>query len=1252
MTKLFTFLFLLVSIFQIHGQSISVDFEAAPRTVCEGEAVTFTASATSNSPITSYVWDFGDGFKGNGQTVTHIFNTSGTKNIMLTGVNSLGGTDFELKQAYITVKPTPFVDFSISGIGCNVPLTLNYTNKSAVGANYFWDFSNGQTSTAETPPAQTYDIIGTYKTILTVTLNNCVAKDTQEVVVSNFQTAINIPSVACAGQPVNFEDNSTAGANSWDWSFGGLGNSNQKNPTFTFNSAGTYSILLSSRNTTSGCNGNASKEIIIESSPKPSFTADLTKNCAPAVVNFTNNSTGGNIFTWNFGDGQTFVGTNPSPHTYFVNGNYDVKLSMVSQNGCVGDTIIDDFIKITDVEALFNSDVIGGCNPLSINFSDSSITPNQLNPIISWNWDFGNGKTYNGQNPPTQIYNNNGVFEVSLAVKTQTGCTGKITKEKYVTVGQINNLNLSVDKVVNCIKKDFKFISNVITTPVVVDSTELNYFWDFTDGTSKDRNPTYKFTSDTGYFDVKLVVDFRGCKDSVQIDSLIYINAPIAKFTADKSLFCNSAPPVTPSFSDDAKHGKKSDDLLMIWRWGDGTPNVIFDDPQLDDSNAGDTSHRFTNYGSYTVKQVIFNYTTGCEDSTTRTIDVSKITANFEMSNDSICPQDTLLLNDKSSTWLEPPTPHKLSSWSFNMGDGSVLSGKSVGYSYNLPDIFNVKTFPIILTVKNSVGCSATTTQQVKVLPNPFPVINVDRDSICLNDSILFTNNSSPMPGGLPISYYEFNFYDDTLITSSKNSFHHTFTINGSYFTEVTVTDVFGCRAKQLIPVNIIKPKSFFTVDNVICNNDKVFTTNVSEGISPLTFQWFVDSIPVSTNLNVDTVFKETNISSNETNRKHSISLITKDGFGCLDTILNPVTVSIPWAIPSYSFTGAGIGPNGKYVCPPLFGSYKDKSISFGQITNWKWDFGDGDQSVNKNPENSYGLPGTYDLILEVTDSYGCKADTVIEKYVSIGGPSGKPSWLQQAGKCVQGAQFVLNDPILVDSLFWTMGNNQTVRDSLQFFYNYPIPGTYTPGVYLYDTLGCKVFYSLTPVTVLDDGLDASLSASPNGANPEQTILFTDNSSAQTSTIVSWEWDFGDDEITSLTNASQSYAYSNSGKYNVVLTVTDDMFCQASDTLIITIFDLEIWLPNVITTNNDGINELFVLPFDAFKNYKVTILNRWGNVMRIGERDPNNPLFLWDGIDQSGKICSDGVYFYRIQGELFGGKLIDKQGFVTVIESK
>jgi PKD repeat protein len=1253
MTKYFLAFFVFVyGISCLFGQTPTAQFSASPLTVCEGETVTFTSLSNPNgaSQLVSYVWDFGDGSIGNGQTTTHIFTSAGNKNITLTVVNSNGISDFEYKPNYIVVKPTPVSDFSISGIGCTVPLTISFNNLSSGGNTYSWNFGNGQSSTAFNPPSQTYTQAGEYDAILTVTSSNgCISSDTQTVVVSNYQADFILPSVGCVGQPVSFEDNSTAGANSWNWSFGGQGSSADQNPTFIFNTAGTYTILLSSQNTISGCSGSSSQQITIEPTPSPSFTANPTSNCAPADITFTNTSFGGTSYVWNFGDGQTFDGTSPGSHTYYLNGTYDVTLTMVTSTGCSGITTLSDYIEITDIQALFNADVTGGCNPLTVNFSDSSITPSTSNPIVSWNWTFGNGQTFNGQNPPAQTYTI-GVYDVSLTVQTQSGCVGTIAMDNYITVGEINSLNFSVDTLVNCIKKDFLFNSDVVTTPIVTDSTDLEYFWDFTDGTSTDPNPTYQFTSDTGYFDVQLVVDFRGCKDTLEIDSLIYINAPISKFTPEQTLFCNPNPfpSVTANVNDEATHGQLTDDVYMIWSWGDGDTTFL-DDFDLDDANLGSVSHVYSEYGTYTIEQVIYNYTTGCEDSTTSTINVTNVVPAFTISNDSICNGDSLFLADQSSTWSE----HSLSTWSYAMGNGSTVIGENTSYVYNLPNPFVGQTYQVTLTVTNSVGCSATTTLPIHVLPNPFPSIGFDTDSICIYNSVTFSSNASSS-SGIPISSIEYFFPDDNSSVDAiiGQQIPHSYNSTGTFNTEVVVTDQFGCVGQSIIPINVIQPNSVFTVENVICNGDSIFTDNSSSGIQPLNYQWLNDGNFLSSNLNAETNYTETNLSLGVTSSVHNLTLIATDGIGCKDTSTATIYVSLPWAIPTFTFTGSSIGPNGMYICPPLIGAYIDSSISYGQITSWSWDFGDGDISDDQNPNNSYVFPGLYDLTLEITDSYGCVDDTVFNDYVMIGGPSGEPDWTQQVGQCAQGAYFTIANPVNVDSTYWVMGDNQYVIDSLDFFYNFSEPGTYTPGVYLYDESGCDVFYPLEEITVLDDGLEAYYSASPNPAALQELITFADSSTSASSSIVLWMWDFEVDTILSTTNLSQEYSYPTAGSYYVTLTVTDILGCQDSYSTLIKVKDPDIWLPNVITANNDGTNDFFVLPIDGFKNYTVTILNRWGNVMRIGERDPANPLFLWDGTDQNGNKCADGVYFYHFTGEMLGGTMVDKQGFVTVIESK
>jgi gliding motility-associated-like protein len=1262
MKKLFLFAFLF-SVFSVVAQTPTANFTATPLSVCAGSPVTFTNTSTANgaSPIVFNAWFFGDGDSLVAQTATHVYDTPGTYPVTLVVTNSNGTADAEVKPGYITVKPSPTSSFSILGQGCTVPLTLTFNNTSSTGAGftYAWNFGPGQNSNVQNPPSQTYNSVGTNAITLTVTntTTQCSSTVDQQIEVSNYQAGITLPSVVCLGQPVNFGDNSTAGANTWNWNFGDQGTSTEQNPTHTYNTPGTYTVQLASQNTASGCTGSTSSTITVQPTPTPSFTATPLTNCAPSVVNFVNTSTGGVSYTWDFGFGQ-FTGTTPPPQIYPINGSFPVSLTMTTALGCVGTTTIPAYINVTDVEANFTANVTGGCAPLSVIFTNNSTSPNPTsNPIVSWNWNFGPGQTSNLQNPPAQVFQV-GVYDVTLTVTTQSGCTATYTASDYIKVGLINSVNFTIDTTVNCIKSDFEFTSFVSTTPSNPDSTEITYYWEFgdggSDGTSTDQNPTYQFTSDTGYFSVMLVVDYRGCKDTLYLDSSIYINAPISKFTPAETLFCNpNTLPVTLQITDDATHGVLSDDVLMIWKWDDGTPNTTLDDPQLDDADLGSISHNFANYGTYTVEQVIHNYTTGCSDSTTRTIDVSMVEPGFTLSNDSICQGDSLFMYDASSSWMTPPNPHPLESWEFDMGNNTapVIMGDTANYIYQTAGNYFIE-----MTVTNSVGCSDSITLPVTVLAPPFAVLSSDPIIGCSPLLVNFTNTSISL-NNLALASFDYTFSDDntTVTTTSVNSpVSHIFNGTGTFYAELIATDVFGCSSLPASnPITITKPSSFFSVDNVICNGDSINTTNTSTGVAPLTYEWFVDGTPLSTDLNSSAIFNESNVTFGVTSATHTVTLITTDGNGCKDTIGNLITVSIPFAVPTYTFSGADIDSLGNFTCPPIFASLTDSSISYGSIIEWDWQFGlsSGSSSL-QNPSTVYALSGYYDLILTVTDEFGCTADTLINDYVIIGGPSGVPEWSQGAGVCSQGASFTVTNPQNVFSSVWDMGNGDTLTNDLDFTYNYSGTGTYTPGVTLYDSLGCDVFYPLLPLQVFDDGLTAGFTVGPNPVEQGALATVTDQSTSTGAPISSWAWDFGNDQsILVLSNANQTTTYPVGGTFDITLIVTDAIGCVDSITQSIFVKDPEIYVPNVFTPNGDGVNDFFNLPFDGFKSFQITITNRWGNVVWDRQRDNAKPLLLWDGTDDGGSDCTDGVYFYLLTGEMKGGTMVSKNGFVTKISS-
>ena len=66
-------------------------------------------------------------------------------------------------------------------------------------------------------------------------------------------------------------------------------------------------------------------------------------------------------------------------------------------------------------------------------------------------------------------------------------------------------------------------------------------------------------------------------------------------------------------------------------------------------------------------------------------------------------------------------------------------------------------------------------------------------------------------------------------------------------------------------------------------------------------------------------------------------------------------------------------------------------------------------------------------------------------------------------------------------------------------------------------------------------------------------------------------------------------------------------------------------VPNVLTTNNDNINDLLVIKNkEDYTEVSIQIFNRWGNLIYENSNYQND----WNGTDQSGKPLEEGVYFY------------------------
>jgi gliding motility-associated-like protein len=231
------------------------------------------------------------------------------------------------------------------------------------------------------------------------------------------------------------------------------------------------------------------------------------------------------------------------------------------------------------------------------------------------------------------------------------------------------------------------------------------------------------------------------------------------------------------------------------------------------------------------------------------------------------------------------------------------------------------------------------------------------------------------------------------------------------------------------------------------------------------------------------------------------------------------------------------------------------------------------------------------------------------------------------------------------------MGDGNFVYNETNFVYNYETPGSYQASVTLISPDGCEITTILDSVTVFDDGLDADFTATPMLVDQNDPVVFTDQSTFIASPIVSWTWDINSDTTYTLNNnGAQTTSFGLSGPYTITLTVVDQQGCEDSYSLVINVKDPDLIIPNVITPNGDGVNDVLALSEQFFKTYQVQIFNRWGHMVYMIKDQTG--IALWDGDTSEGVPCTDGVYFYRVIGEMLGGTAVDRSGFVTVIGSK
>ena len=531
----------------------------------------------------------------------------------------------------------------------------------------------------------------------------------------------------------------------------------------------------------------------------------------------------------------------------------------------------------------------------------------------------------------------------------------------------------------------------------------------------------------------------------------------------------------------------------------------------------------------------------------------------------------------------------------FNLGGGSPLGGTYSGTGVGVSPSFNPATaglgaHTITYTYTDGSGCTNTATGGMTVNTLPAVALTLSDEVACVSEGAFNLGGGSPIGGT----------YSGTGVGVSP-SFNPAAAGLGANTITYTYTDGNGCTnaATDGMTVNTLPSVTLTLSDDAACIDEEAFALS---GGSP-----------------VGGTYSGTGVSGGNfdpanpggTGGKTITYTYTDPSTGCTDFKTATLAVN---ALPSVTLADAKACPGGNIVLAP----------SPNVWSAYSWSTGSNNDTIHYNLQNTI-------VWVDVTDANGCvsraTANIGMGDTLHVDFGANKTICPSQS-VTLNAAQFgPFQAPVTYD---WDdlSGNNQPSARTLNQ------AGSY--GVVVMDGMGC--IGSDTVVLTLNTPVAVKL--------PDDVMVCFTGKETYTAKIpniyASQMWSTGSvDTFALVTSVSE-----------VIVTTTDLNNCLASDTM--TVGDsckpTILCLPNVITPNGDGLNDIFKPCndpniMDNILEINFQIFDRWGLKMF----ESSNVFPQWDG-NFNGKKVADGVYYWIIMYTDSSDEKYELTGWVQVVD--
>jgi gliding motility-associated-like protein len=557
------------------------------------------------------------------------------------------------------------IDFELTGVnaaitteddisGC-APHDIQFNNFS-VGDQFVWDFGDGSPVSNEEEPTHTYAEPGEYTiSLITTDSLSCNLADTAYLYIEigspeTFQPEFTFD-VDCETQTVTLNNETGADFLDYEWDMGDGTTLTDESPEHTFENPGVYNVVLTAIDNACDNSEIAEAEIEILAALQADISNEPVEACGEVLVDFENSSNG-QTYEWDFGDGTTSDEENPS-HNFIGPGVYDVTLTAYNDETCNPTDTTHMTVAVGSeqtIEAAF-SVIQTDCENFVIETQNES-----LGDFLSFDWDMGDGATYQGENIEHQ-YGAVGDYTITLSIE-DTLCL--ITDEVETTVLVSNEVtaNVQLDSEEGCPPFEVEFNNSM----AVQES-----FWDFGDGTtSTEASPVYTYET-PGEYEVMLVVyGSESCpgQDTAYTTITVIDTDVEALFSSQQSGLCDD-------FTADFTNLSEGTDLNLSWD---------FSGTQV--QNEEEYAHTFPGGGVYTVTLIATEPI--CSVSATYTEEIT-VVAGFNMT---LGPDQDICYYENSTMLETGVDPEGMSfEWSTGEQDTPAIEVSSPGiYSVTVTD--------------------------------------------------------------------------------------------------------------------------------------------------------------------------------------------------------------------------------------------------------------------------------------------------------------------------------------------------------------------------------------------------------------------------------------------------------------------------------------------------------------------------------------------------------------------------------------